>query len=143
MSDYQSTSELPDADGKALLSELWSLYEAIQLNHDGKTRKVRRGSHEQRFAVADLEAAIIKAGAIFHHRQDFTVWLLRNDAFAVEAYDPIRLGSGLGDELCRLKDRMDHLAGRVNDLSKTVEELLVDTLEKHLEEKRSGEGAAK
>jgi hypothetical protein len=128
---YQSTPALPDAEGQSLLKELWSLYGATMFDHeDGKHRKVRQGSNEERHAIANLECAIIKAGAKFQRHQEFTAWLCRNNADLIEAYDPIR--GDLANEFYDLKNRMEWLVGRVDNLSALVTELTALTLKMQL-----------
>lgn len=87
MSDYVSTSAFSDEQGKAWLSELWDLYGAIEHGPGGK--KVRQGSNEQRYAIAALQAALIKAGAHFERHREFDQWLYDNMYGAVDAYNPI------------------------------------------------------
>jgi hypothetical protein len=74
---YIPTPNLPDERGKALLRELDSLFSAV--DWDPETKKKRRsGSHAARWAVAELETALIKAALSFDRHQDFRAWLNQN-----------------------------------------------------------------
>jgi hypothetical protein len=116
--DYQTTPSLPDAEGKALLEELWRLYCAIEYDEETK-KKVRRGSDAVHWATVALQTAIIKAAARFERHEEFSAWLSRNRADSVEAYDPVRGRTKQADAICDLEWKVfcleDNLKG-VNEL---------------------------
>jgi hypothetical protein len=70
---YSPTPHLPDEQGKATLSNLWNLYFNIEADPTTK-KKVRSGSHAERHAIAEMQAALIKAAVPFEshvtHQQE-------------------------------------------------------------------------
>ena len=128
--DYVPTPSLSDDKGKALLQELENLYFAIDF--DPKTKKQRRrNSHDIRFAVAELQAALIKAAANFERHREFTRWLGANTRDHIEAYDPVRRALEVTNELHDLRWRVD----MVEQDNRATRELLREIINERLKTK--------
>ena len=136
MDNYVSTSAFSDEQGKAWLSELWDLYGAIEHGPGGK--KVRRGSHEQRHAIAALQAALIKVGAYFERHRELDDWLYANAYGAIDAYNPIlteiEITNKIADFDWRLKRMEEHNKSNVEVLRLMVQDI-VDRLPPEMERK--------
>ena len=122
LNGYVSTPSLPDEKGKALLNELEDLHTAISFDPETK-RKVRSGSHAERWAIATLKAALVKAAADFERHLDFTAWLNNNNYCHIDAYDPILDRVELTDEIRDLKWRIGCLEKSSDDLHKLLIEI--------------------
>jgi hypothetical protein len=121
--DYKPTPALSDEDGLALLNELNNLFGTIERDDSGK--KVRFNSSAQRFAIAELQRALIKAASRFEHHEEFTAWLCRNNEHHLEAYDPIRGRSKQADAIRDLQWQMERIEHQVRGLERLIR-MIVD-----------------
>jgi len=129
MTDYKSTTSLPDDQGKALLGELCSMYSATFTDENGK--KLRSGSLAERGAVAALQKAIIDAALRFDRHEEFTAWLGRNGYDFIDAYDPLRREREISNELYSLKHTVEWLTRRVDDHADFIQTYVKEKLACH------------
>ena len=124
---YVPTPSLSDNEGQALLSELYSLNEAIWF--EPKTRKkVRAGSHEQHWATVKLRSTMLNAARKFPGHQDFVDWLLANKAYELEANYPVLKISEMSNEIYNMKVHFKLLEDHVRNINDLVHEIVTERL---------------
>lgn len=124
--DYQSAPALPDVEGKMLLEELENLYGSITFDEKGK--KVRRGSDDERYAIAALRKAMIDAALKFKRHEDFNDWLNRNMCFHLDCWDPTRGHDKQVDAIYDLEWRVQHVEEETKHLNHMLKLLLDERL---------------
>lgn len=125
--DYVAASAFSDEHGQAILTRLWELYGNLEINPE-TNKKVRQGSSEKRYAVAALQAELIKAGAHFEHAREFDDWLYNNMAGVVDAYNPILAEIEITNKLHNFEWQLERIderyQGRVKTLCLLVQDII-------------------
>ena len=112
--DYVPTNHLPDAEGRAVLNNLWDLY--FNIDHDLETNKKRRAnSRERHYAVAALKAALIKAAVPFEYFYQFNAWLSSNGCEPFTNYHPDYSVSELMHSMRRISQQMETIEQHMRD----------------------------
>ena len=120
---YVPTPDLSDADGKTLLDQLHDLYFATEQRDPGTGKELRRGSADERYALAKLKAAMIAAGVRFARHADFRTWLRENSECHpcdLESYDPVFDHNEMSDQIRDLKAKVERLQRTIDKYDETL-----------------------